>query len=433
MALSKKRKVDTEKWTEKYLFTEVNAKPVCLVCYQQVAVFKEFNSRRHYETHHKDKYDHLKGQIRKDETNKLVAGLKKQQASYIIANELVQASKPFSDGEFVKTCMLKAAEVVCLEKRPAFANITKSKIKSFIAFSIAIDESTDVTDTAQLATFIRGVDETLTITAELLGLVGADWSHAVSLATDGAPSMVGRKAGVASKFSEKVQTANGGQEFWAFHCILHQEALLKELKCKGWVQDLAFMVDITQHVNRLNTTLQGCNRMKLSLWRTQLSNGDTVHFSCLTAVCLKAQDRPDNDLDKYKDNITDLLREFEQRFQPSDMPADIQLELIDLQCDSAIKDKFGSVGLDTFYQYLVPGYPKLTAMAAKVLSMFGTTYLCEKVFSVMNNNKTKQSSKLTNKHLNDIVNCAATQDFTLNIDALVKAKRCQVSGASSSK
>lgn len=114
------------------------------------------------------------------------------------------------------------------------------------------------------------------------------------------------------------------------------------------------------------------------------------------------------------------------------MPADIQLKLIDLQCDSTMKDKFGSVGLDTFYQYLVPGYPKLTAMAAKVLSMFGTTYLCEQVFSIMNN-KTKQRSRLTNKHLNDIVKCAATQDLTPNINALVKAKRCQVSGASSSK
>lgn len=34
---------------------------------------------------------------------------------------------------------------------------------------------------------------------------------------------------------------------------------VKELKCKEWVQDLAFMVDITQHLNTLNTTLQGCH------------------------------------------------------------------------------------------------------------------------------------------------------------------------------
>ena len=99
------------------------------------------------------------------------------------------------------------------------------KIESFIAFSDAIDESTEITDIAQLAIFIRGVDETLTITEEFLELVpmkdtttandtfsslvgalnkvGVDWSRAVSLATDGAPSMVGRKTGVVAKFHEK--------------------------------------------------------------------------------------------------------------------------------------------------------------------------------------------------------------------------------------
>ena len=59
----------------------------------------------------------------------------------------------------------------------------------------------------------------------VLDKVGVDWSRAVSLATDGAPSMVWRKAGVATKSREKVQTANGGQDVWAFHCILHQEVL----------------------------------------------------------------------------------------------------------------------------------------------------------------------------------------------------------------
>ena len=71
-------------------------------------------------------------------------------------------------------------------------------------------------------------------------------------------------------------------------------------------------------------------------------------------------------------------------------------------------------------------------MAAKVLSMFGTTYLCEQVLSILNNDKTKQRSRLSNKHLNGILKCAAPQDLTPDIDALVKAKRCQVSGASSS-
>lgn len=107
----------------------------------------------------------------------------------------------------------------------------------------------------------------------------------------------------------------------------------------------------------------------------------------------------------------------------SDLPADIQLEIIDLQCDSELKGKFASVGLDTFYQYLLPGYPKLTALAAKLLCMFGTTYLCEQAFSVMSINKTKLRSRLTHKHLNDILKLATAQDWTRNIDALVKAKR----------
>ncbi|XP_061686716.1 general transcription factor II-I repeat domain-containing protein 2-like, partial [Syngnathoides biaculeatus] len=256
----------------------------------------------------------------------------------------------------------------------------KRKVRSFVAFSVAIDESTDITDVAQLAIFIRGVDKTLNVTEEFLELVpmidtttaedifssvvgaldriGADWSRAVSLATDGAPSMIGKKAGVVTKFRDKVQAANGGGNFWTFHCILHQEALcskslrmdhvmevvvrtvnfirarglnhrqfdsflsdcniihgvpyhtnvrwlsrgavlkrffdirdeigkymekkgqpVKELQCHLWLQDLAFMVDITEHLNILNKMLQGRKKivtqyydsirafkLKLGLW-----------------------------------------------------------------------------------------------------------------------------------------------------------------------
>ena len=48
-------------------------------------------------------------------------------ASYIIDSEIATASKPFLEGGFVKTCMLKAAEQVCPEKRQAWANISLLK------------------------------------------------------------------------------------------------------------------------------------------------------------------------------------------------------------------------------------------------------------------------------------------------------------------
>ena len=73
------------------------------------------------------------------------------------------------------------------------------------------------------------------------------------------------------------------------------------------------------------------------------------------------------DMSRYQDKITELLWEFEQRFQvfgeletefavfcspftvkAVDLPVDIQLEIIDLQCDQDLKDKFSSSDLDTF-------------------------------------------------------------------------------------
>ena len=66
------------------------------------------------------------------------------------------------------------------------------------------------------------------------------------------------------------------------------------------------------------------------------------------------------------------------------MPADMQLELIDLHCDSTFKQEFASICLDSFYQYLLLGYPRLTNLAGKVLPMLETTYLCEQVSSIMN-------------------------------------------------
>ena len=46
----------------------------------------------------------------------------------------------------------------------------KVRAKSFRYFSLALDESTDVTDTAQLLVFVRGVDEEFQTTQELAGL-----------------------------------------------------------------------------------------------------------------------------------------------------------------------------------------------------------------------------------------------------------------------
>ena len=73
----------------------------------------------------------MQGQPRREKVQELIAGLKKQtfvftssrdisaaalMASYLITNDIALASKPCFEGEFVKTCILNAAEIVCSEK-----------------------------------------------------------------------------------------------------------------------------------------------------------------------------------------------------------------------------------------------------------------------------------------------------------------------------
>lgn len=91
----------------------------------------------------------------------------------------------------------------------------REKAKHFHSYSLALDESTDVTDTAQLAVYLRGVDNNSEVMKELLSVIpmhgqttgqeifcqlcdaiedaGLQWARLAGLTTDGAPSMTGRK------------------------------------------------------------------------------------------------------------------------------------------------------------------------------------------------------------------------------------------------
>ena len=93
-------------------------------------------------------------------------------ASYEVAELIAQHGKPFSDGDFIKQCLTKVAEIICPEKMQEFNNVSMSrnlsanlkhqvthKACAFDFYSIACDGSTDATDTSQLLIFLRGVDD----------------------------------------------------------------------------------------------------------------------------------------------------------------------------------------------------------------------------------------------------------------------------------
>ena len=72
METSKKRKLANEggmfnkKWLENYFMIENNGKPFCLLCKQVIALMKEYNVKRRYETQHKMQYEEYYGKIRID-------------------------------------------------------------------------------------------------------------------------------------------------------------------------------------------------------------------------------------------------------------------------------------------------------------------------------------------------------------------------------
>ena len=67
--------------------------------------------------------------------------------------------------------------------------------------------------------------------------------------------------------------------------------IFPELNDDIWIDDLAFLVDITVHLNIINKELQGKNKLiheiyvcinafkvKLQLWNTQLESKNFIHF-----------------------------------------------------------------------------------------------------------------------------------------------------------
>ena len=47
------------------------------------------------------------------------------------------------------------------------------------------------------------------------------WDNLVSICTDGAPSMLGRRAGLVTRFRQRI----GKPNLLSYHCIIHQQAL----------------------------------------------------------------------------------------------------------------------------------------------------------------------------------------------------------------
>uniref|UniRef100_A0A3B4VC50 SPIN-DOC-like zinc-finger domain-containing protein n=1 Tax=Seriola dumerili TaxID=41447 RepID=A0A3B4VC50_SERDU len=518
MAAPKKRKIASEcrrfqtRWEIEYFFKEINGKCVCLICNEDVAVMKEYNVRQQ-----KTKQMAAMSAIANHDKNATTA-------SYEVAKLIAQHGKPFSDGDFIKQCLMKVTDIMCPEKVQDFNNVSLSrntvvrriedlsanlklqlrdKACAFDFYLIACDESTDA------------IFEAVSEAAEKMGL---KWDKLCGVTTDGAPAMTGERKGMASMVCAKVKESGG--EAVRMHCIIHQEALCAKtvqlgrglyhrefraflsdvdaeyrdvlyhsdvrwlsrgsvlqrfyslrseidqfLKEKGrplhelsdplWLADLAFLVDLTHHLNTLNKNLQGKEQLvphlyahmkafcvKLRLFETQLRSFNAAHFPALSEI---KSAFPKADIsakkEKYVSVIASLVTEFNQRFQDfsviekqiklfstpflvdaEEVEESLQLELIEMQFDDSLKSQHQLLSLPDFYQSLDNAkFPLMRRHAKRMMSLFGSTYICEQTFSLLNQNKSRLRTRMTDSHLCEVLRVSTTK-LSPDMSAILQSK-----------
>ena len=190
----------------------------------------------------------------------------------------------------------------------------------------------------------------------------------------------------------------------------------QKLKDPLWLNDLAFLTDISGHLNTLNKRMQGKQqlvshlndqvnsfRQKLQLFRHQLNKRCFDDFSALKDRVAELGNRVDEDF--YVDKLDVMIENFEQRFEeldsdkakhenllfinsfavdPGKMDFGVQ-KLIDFQNSAALKARYekllviatGQDLVDVWKAVPVTAFPKLRSFSAKFISRFGTTYRCE--------------------------------------------------------
>ncbi|XP_065665362.1 general transcription factor II-I repeat domain-containing protein 2-like [Hydra vulgaris] len=275
----------------------------------------------------------------------------------VLSDLSTKSQKPFTEGEFIKNGLIEIAKILCPEKKKDFNNISFSRntvdehvndiatdlksqftkiCKDVQTFSIAVDESTDVKDVAQLSVFIRGCNFKYEITEELLEIAsvvnfirarGLNHCQFASLLNENNSEYedLPYYTEVPWLSCHKVLKVFNHLKTKIFQFLETKEQDISDIKITKFLQDLPFLVDITKQLNDLNIVLQGKNKLittmfdnvrvfqtKLLLWERQIEQENLVHFE--TCKSMNLQD-PNFMFSSYSKNINNIKQDFEVRFQ----------------------------------------------------------------------------------------------------------------------
>ena len=237
---------------------------------------KKYNAKLHYKTHEKHKHFQLEGEERKVAFERLKNQKERQQqifkafcqkndaieATYRVALLLGKRGKPFNDVDIIKESIIEVVSCVHAENISKYKELPlsgttvtsrqhelasnlkqqlNSTIQKEVFNSIAIDESIDNTDSAQVLVFIRAItgdfhcfevllclrtlkDRTRGIDIfnafkEKCSKAKISFANLASVCTDGAPAMKGVREEFIGLLKKELPHP---ESLIAFHCILHQ-------------------------------------------------------------------------------------------------------------------------------------------------------------------------------------------------------------------
>ncbi|XP_073405931.1 SCAN domain-containing protein 3-like [Dendrobates tinctorius] len=321
MTAKKKKAAFKRKYNESYLnygfiaTGDSNApSPLCVICGDQLSneAMKPSKLARHLQTKHpasKDKplefFERKKreheGQkkLLKATTSTNVSALR---ASFLVANRIAKAKKPFTIGEEL---ILPAAKDICHELfgEAAVKNVAQvplsattvtrrineiaedvegqllERINTSPWYAIQVDESTDVDNKAMMLLYVRYIfqedvhEDMLCALLLAANTTGAElfkslddyisgklnWSFCVGICTDGAAAMTGRFSGLTTRVKQVAS------ECESTHCVIHREMLASRKMSPELNTVLQDVIKVINHIKAyaLNSRLfeQLCEEM----------------------------------------------------------------------------------------------------------------------------------------------------------------------------
>lgn len=246
--------------------------------------------------------------------------------------------------------------------------------------------------------------------------------------------------------------------------FLNQQRVMKNHEIilePEWQMDCCFFTDLAKSLYHLNLSLQGGNKLAWGLYfsigqflQTLQISADSLRTGNLAAtkflLCQQYQAEHEGDpnisFSRYSKVLDDLKTTFETRFQEfrqwekeliifenpfsfntsdrdTKFSEEIRNELLIINGRNDLQNIYADSSTLEFYKvFPFSEYPQFGSFAAKMLTCFGSTYVCEQLFSALKRVKSSDRSSLSDRKLQDQLKICATKNFVPDFELLALQK-----------